>query len=351
MRTALGTVLAAMAFAGALGACGDDDRDTSAAAEAAAEEADESAATATGWEEVVPGGDCQCSDGSEFSFQVREASPQKVVLFFQGGGGCWSAETCALGNETYRTSAGPAPGQEGMFDFADERNPFADHSVVHVPYCTGDAHIGDATTEYTPDLTVQHKGLANGTAALDHLVAAFPDAADVVVMGESAGSIAAPFYAGLVSDRLPDARITVLADGSGAFPDGPEVSGPTSAAWGGAADDDWSPPALFVRSWQHDPEIVFARYDFAYDHVQTMFNELLGIDSEDPASMIDANEARIEDAGVNLLSYTAPGDDHTVMGDAAFYDQEVGGQALVDWVARLVAGEPVDDVRCDECAG
>jgi hypothetical protein len=132
-------------------------------------------------------------------------------------------------------------------------NPFAEYSVIYVPYCTGDAHIGDATTEYTPGLTVQHKGLANGTAALDHLVAAFPDAADVVVMGESAGSIAAPFYASLVSDRLPDARITVPADGSGAFPDGPEVSGPTSAAWGVAADDSWSPPSLFVRSWQHGP--------------------------------------------------------------------------------------------------
>jgi hypothetical protein len=54
---------------------------------------------------------------------------------------------------------------------------------------------------------------------------------------------------------------------------------------------------------------------------------------------------------VNVLSYRAPGDDHTVMGDAAFYDQDVGGQPLVDWVARLVAGEPVDDVHCDECAG
>jgi hypothetical protein len=43
-------------------------------------------------------------------------------------------------------------------------------------------------------------------------------------MGESAGSVAAPLYAGLVSDRLPKARITVLADGSGSYPDVPRFN-------------------------------------------------------------------------------------------------------------------------------
>jgi hypothetical protein len=80
-------------------------------------------------------------------------------------------------------------------------------------------HLGNATRKYAPGLTVRHKGYANGSAALDHLVATFPAATEVVVMGESAGSVAAPLYAGLVSDRLPDARITVLADGSGSYPD------------------------------------------------------------------------------------------------------------------------------------
>ena len=41
--------------------------------------------TTAGWERVVPGGDCQCADGSEFSFWQREADPSKVVLFLQDG--------------------------------------------------------------------------------------------------------------------------------------------------------------------------------------------------------------------------------------------------------------------------
>jgi Pectinacetylesterase len=168
------------------------------------------------WKKVAPGGDCQCSDGSEFNFWVRKANPKKVVFYLQGGGACFSAKTCAPDSDLYRTRVGEGPaGEGGMFDFADERNPFADHSVVYVPYCSADVHIGDTTTKYAPGLTVHHKGYVNGTAALDHLAATFPRATDVVVIGESAGSVAAPLYAGLVSDRLSGARITALADGSG----------------------------------------------------------------------------------------------------------------------------------------
>ena len=323
---------------------------------------DNTGADAAGWERVAPGGDCQCSDGSEFSFWVRDANPDKVVIFFQGGGGCFSAETCAPDSGLYNTKVDEGPtGESGLFDFADERNPIVDYSVVYVPYCTGDAHIGNATTEYAPGLTIQHKGYVNGTAALDHLVAVFPSATEVVVTGESAGSMASPLYAGLVSDRLPDAKITVLADGSGAYPDVPDIQGRVGAVWGignalpdwaenaGVSPEQWSLPGLFVQSGRHDREIVFARHDFAYDANQEYRLPLAGIPVGDLLSLIDGNETQIEDAGVNLLSYIAPGDDHTVLTDGRFYSEEVNDQSLVDWVTRLIAGEQVDDVHCTDC--
>jgi hypothetical protein len=285
---------------------------------------DTTVTVAVAWERIAPGGDCQCSDGSEFSFWVREADPKKVVLFFKGGGVCFSAETCSPESDLYNPRIGPEddPARRGgIFDFADERNPFADYSVIYVPYCTGDVHIGNATTAYEPGLTVHHKGYVNGTAALDHLVDAFPRATDVVVMGESAGSVAAPLYAGLVSDRLPDASITVLADGSGAYPHVPATGGQLGAAWGtgntipawpenaGPTAEQWSAPNLFIQSGRHDPGIVFARHDYAYDHDQTAKLPLVfDIPSETLVSLIDANETQIESAGVNLLSYIAPGD-------------------------------------------
>jgi Pectinacetylesterase len=302
------------------------------------------------WERVVPGGDCRCSDGSEFSFWIREANPKKVLFYLQNGGACFSAETCARDSELYniRVDEGPT-GEGGIFDLADERNPFADYSVVFVPYCTGDVHLGNVTTTYAPGLTVHHKGYVNGTAALDRLVATFPRATDVVVVGESAGSIAAPLYAGLVSDRLPDATITALADGSGTYPDAPRVN-EIIAAWNPRkAAERWSFPGLFIQTGTHDPDIVFARHDYAYDEHQGTWYPRIGIRAGDLLARVDANETQIEDAGVKVFSYVAPGDEHVVLSDGLFYTETMNGEKLVDWVTRLIEGKPVDDVHCQKC--
>jgi hypothetical protein len=351
-------LLVAALAATVAGCAGNDDAGTAATAPAS------TTTTADGnqvWERVVPGGGCQCADGSEFKFWVREASPKKVVLYLQDGGACFSAETCAPEEEVYNTKIEEGPtGEGGIFDFDDERNPFADYSVVYVPYCTGDVFIGNATREYAPGLTVQHKGYVNGTAALDHLAAAFRGATEVVVIGESAGSVAAPLFGGLASDRLPDAGITVLADGSGSYPDVPRAN-EIMAAWGsgnampdwpetsGQTAEPWSFPELFIQSARHDPDIVFARHDHAYDDRQEAWYPLAGIPADDLLSLIDANETQIENAGVNLHSYVAPGDEHVALSEELFYTETVNGEKLVEWVTRLIDGEAVEDVHCAKC--
>jgi hypothetical protein len=317
---------------------------------------------AAGWKRIVPGGDCQCADGSEYSFYTRAANPKKVVLYLDGGGACWSAQTCApnSGNK-YQTTV-EAPSGEGVFDFTNQRNPFADYSFVFVPYCTADVHIGNATTKYAPNLTVQHKGYVNGTAALDYLTATFPNATDVVVIGASAGSVTSPLYAGLVSDRLPEAHVTVVADSSGSYPDVPQLNDIlTGSAWQAAkAIPDWpenaapsayqrSMPGFFIQSGRHDPNIVFARYDHAYDKDQKFHLVLAGVPGNDVLALIHANETLIEAAGVNLHSYTAPGSEHVVFQKERFYTETVNGIALVDWVTKLLEGQPVDDVHCTDC--
>jgi hypothetical protein len=69
----------------------------------------------------------------------------------------------------------------------------------------------------------------------------------------------------------------------------------------------------------------------------------------DQLAVIDANEAAIEETGVVLHSYTAPGDGHGILEWPRFYKLEVNGEKLVDWVTRLIAGEPVNDVHCRQC--
>ncbi len=317
------------------------------------------------WTRHVPGGDCQCAGGTEFSFWEHRGDATKVVLFFQGGGVCFNAETCDPASGAYKPAVVPGDnpaGRGGIFDLADERNPLAGHSFIYVPYCTGDMHLGDATTTYIPGRTVHHAGAVNAAAAIAHLAARYPDATDVLVAGESAGAVPAPLYAGDVSDVLPDAAIVVLADGSGAYADIPAVNALLSSTWGALnalpawsenpaeTPEAWSFPGLFVRAGRHDPTITFARHDYAYDAMQAFVaSSLAGSQDDELVVQIDSNEQQIEAAGVDLLSYIAPGTGHTVLSRDMFYSEVVSGVRFRDWVADLVAGVPVADVHCTDC--
>jgi hypothetical protein len=298
---------------------------------------------------------------------VRPADLARVVLYFAGGGACWDAATCAFTEDDATTydwniTEGDHPAfRNGIFELSNPDNPLAGYSFVYVPYCTGDLHLGDVTREYSPELTVEHNGLANGTTALAYLTEHYPDAGRVVVAGVSAGSVATPVYAGLLSDALPDTQITVLADSSGAYPDDPETNSQILGQWGlfetmpqwevnnGLTAQDWGIPRFWVQAGLHDPKMVMARFDYAFDEVQMEYMARVGLDTSNLNAAITANEAAIEEAGVVQHSYTAPGAQHTIINNEAFYTMAVNGVKLLEWVEALLAGEPLDDIHCNEC--
>jgi Pectinacetylesterase len=368
-RALVALLLVLAASATTVSACGDNDDEAGAAATTAP--ATTTAPADRKWKKVVPGGDCECADGSEFAFWERRADPTKVVLFLDGGGACYDAETCAFtglgasGEENYDWKITDDPATEGgIFDFGRADNPFRDYSFISVPSCTGDAHLGDVTRKYSPELTVEHNGFVNGTTALDYLADNYPDAAQVVVVGKSVGSIAAPIYGGLASDVLPEAQVTVLGGQSGQIPDDPDLNAELlGERWGayanmpdwevneGLSARDWGPPRFWIQAGLHDPDIVLARFDYAYDREAARSADVTGVEQADQLAVIDANEAAIEEAGVDLLSYTAPCDGHGIFEWPRFYELEVNGERLVDWVTRLIEGKPVADVHCTKCRG
>jgi hypothetical protein len=379
----LGGVLLAAAVALALVACGDDDdaaSPTTTAADATTlapttavpstttvQAPTTTTWTATGWTNVVPGGDCECAQGGQFSYWVRKADPTRVVLFFEGGGACFSADTCNPASGAYKTTTGPQDDPTlrpaGIFDLTDPRNPLKDWSMVYVPYCTGDVFLGDKTTQYSPTVTVDHVGAVNTRAALQGLAQTFPNATELFVTGESAGGVPTPLAAGEAHDLLPNARIVALADSSGAYPDVPEINALIGGLWGtlealppwpelaGLTAEQLSIPGLFVIAGKHDPAITFARHDYAFDSTQAFFGALAGFDASNLVQLIDKNEQEIEAAGVPVLGYVAPGTSHTVLGKPELYTETVNGVAFVDWVGDLLAGTPVTDVHCQQCQG
>jgi hypothetical protein len=325
------------------------------------------------WKQIVPGGHCQCADGGRFSFWERQADPTRVVLFLNGGGVCWDAKMCAFTstgqageNDFYdwNDEGGQRPNDQksGFFDLTRADNPFAGYSIIYLSSCTGDAHLGNVAQKYSPTLTVQHRGYVNGTAALDYLAAHYPNATQVVVIGKTAGSIAAPLYGGLVADRLPHAKVTVFGAQSGAWPDNPDFNAKVlGKAWGAYdAVPAWAVDGLTVRSWgiprfwvqaaQHAPRLVLSRFDYAFDPAAAVeVTAWMPGNPPDLLAVIDANETAIEAAGATLHSYTAPGEGHGLFEFDRFYDLEVNDVRLIDWLKQLATGKPPGDVHCDKC--
>jgi hypothetical protein len=315
------------------------------------------------WMAVAADG-CMCADGGPFELWERPADPTKVVLYFEGGGACFSAESCSFTDGTYvpNIDLGVSPdGRGGIFDQTNPENPLADHSFVYVPYCTGDVFLGDNTQAYSDTLTVEHNGFPNATKGLDTVLANYPDVEQLVVTGASAGSIPTPAFAGLASDELPDAEIITFGDSSAAYPDVGPINAVIGDLWGttknipdwpvneGITVEEWSLPGLYVQAGKHAPSITFARFDYAYDTVQSTFAALAGIPADDLLAFIDQTESDIEAEGVLIASYIAPGTDHTIIAGDGFYEMEVEGVRLVDFLTTLVAGGVPDDVSCVEC--
>lgn len=342
------------------------DADTDADAAESGDEATTAEAEPAGageWEKVLAPPSCQCSDGSPFHYWVRRADPEKVLFYLNGGGACFSAETCNGDTATYTTDLadddGPQPG--GIFDLDNPDNPLADHSMVVVPYCTGDLHLGTVEHDYGNGVVVQHNGYINASTALGASAALFPDATDVVVAGSSAGSASAPAFGGGAHDVWPDADIAVVADASAAYPGTREITLAIGGLWGvtnsippwpETADlppEAWSLPGLFVTSATHHPDIRFATFNNAYDEVQAQFSALIGVDPSNLVDLIDENNQAIADEGVDIVNWVSPGKNHTILGRDDLYDEEVDGERLVDWLTAFLADEDIDDVHCTDC--
>jgi hypothetical protein len=315
------------------------------------------------WETVDAPSDCMCADGSAFHFYLREASPTKVLFYLEGGGACFSGDMCKPGSGTYSETISPISKLEdspGIFDFANPENPFADYSVVYVPYCTGDVHAGNITKDYGNGVVTEHKGFVNASNALDTMIKRFPNTTQLVVAGSSAGSFPTPVFAGMAGDRLPNADLKVFADSSGAVPD---AMGFVIGNWGtletlpdwpeieGLTVDQFTPAYTFIKAAEHNPKITFARHDFAFDNVLSSFARMAGLSPDDLVSVMRTNESKVEATGVNVANWISPGDDHTIAVRDEFYTEEMNGVRFVDWFNAFMNDSPEADNYCVDCAG
>ncbi len=324
-----------------------------------------------GWNTIKPGANTMCARGQPWEFFVRPGKVDKVIVEFQGGGGCWDYVTCTPGANIFvdHMRIPPAMSDEsvatGLLDHSDPRNPFRDWTHVYVPYCTGDAHWGDADHEYTfmsKAYTVHHHGADNVKAVLDWMKRNIKGPTEILSTGSSAGSYGSIMWAPHLAHMYPDAKVTQMGDaGAGVLP--ADIVPKMKAVWNVAASfPDFIPGADLSKVNSLDdiyklvakgyPDMQLAQYSTDYDWNQVYWSGLMG-DSKDPrvwSAGMRKNLADIAAAVPAFRSYIAPGWKHTVDEFPQFYTMQSGGVKLTDWMSGLLA-RTAKSVDCGQHCG
>lgn len=185
---------------------------------------------------IYPGGETRCafddwsstktsfSTNSTYFFQVfpnADLSKKKLLLWFQGGGACIDESTCNFALQCMENTFTPSakPLSTGLLNRSDSNNMFNDFNIVHLPYCTGDLHIGNsvdapddtAIDSYVATLqsenyclgqnqSLHQNGYTNSKTVLEWAVKNFPNPEQIVIGGYSAGSLGAQLLTSYVAD-------------------------------------------------------------------------------------------------------------------------------------------------------
>ena len=161
--------------------------------------------------------DSKCRDGSAAGIAVNlNSASQKLMIFLEGGGACFDAQTCSsnppkVGNKM--------PNAVGVFDRAKMENPVRDWNFAYVPYCSGDVHMGEAEDVTVAGVTgpQQFLGRRNLQAFLNRLVPTFAKAEQVLLTGVSAGGFGASANNEFVQWAFGSVPVTMIDDSGPAF--------------------------------------------------------------------------------------------------------------------------------------
>jgi hypothetical protein len=324
------------------------------------------------WIAIEPGGETICSDGSPYRFFVRGGDPERVIIDFRGGGACWDGNTCTAADVLYASQAGElqpfldlleAGELGGIFDGEGSRY-FADWTIVHIPYCTGDIHWGNAEQQYLFDLHIHHKGFVNASAVLDWVYARYASPDTIFVSGCSAGAYGAALHSAYIADHYEDANVAVLAD-SGAGIISEDFLTTSFPNWGAEANlppfipslqvpiTELSLPDLYIAVGEHFPDMRLAQTAAHYDQDQIFYFTAMGGTAADWPAMFRASLETISTAlPENFRYYVPAGPVHCATPYPIYFEREVDGVALDAWVEDLIDGpSPPASVGCEgaEC--
>jgi hypothetical protein len=103
----------------------------------------------------LPVDSARSSDGSPYSVYLKKGIPNKLIVFFSGGGMSWNEYTAARPMTVIRMLSGKDSYyfpmvrsylelmNGGILAAKDKLNPFNDWNIILLPYSSGDFHVGN----------------------------------------------------------------------------------------------------------------------------------------------------------------------------------------------------------------
>ena len=187
----------------------------------------------------------RCLDGSPPAHYTLVQDPTRWVIFVEGGGWCFSPQSCAEralggGGSSSHLAASMVVG--GLLSPNATRNPrFFNYSFAFLHYCDGSSHSSNmsAPVPVTPPVKnvtrVWSRGRPNLAAQIDYLITVegAAAAAEVIVSGGSAGGLSVFLGLDFVAARFPRSARVVGAPDAGFFIDAPMFNS-TDLAFGDA---------------------------------------------------------------------------------------------------------------------
>jgi hypothetical protein len=295
-----------------------------------------------------------CIAGTDFSVFTRAGNPSRLLIFEQGGGACWQDfYFCNVLAEQQE----PPTARVGIWDFDSPDNPFADYSIVYMPYCDGSVFSGDndVVDPSFPFGPVRfHRGFRNQSAGMDVARATFPDASRITVSGSSAGGVGAAGFAPFLVRSLYGNRVklTVLNDA------GPVAVNLNDVGAIAARAADWqfgqfypasctdcsdTGQATAIIKWRldNDGTIREAIYETDGDFTNRFFMNLLG---DQPAfrNLVVTEHGLLNAAHPNRYKrFIVAGDtSHTALQTPLFYTQDANGVLLNEWTDDFLVPRP-----------
>jgi len=296
----------------------------------------------------------RCANGSNLPVAVNLGKEAKrIVLYFQGGGACWDAETCFISKRASRIEESydksfllrKAQGLDNyLFSRVPTIGPFSNASFVYIPYCTGDFHAGTQVRVYETakgPRTVHHVGELNTALILKRIYATIPTPERVYVVGVSAGGYGATLNSPAIRATWPGVRVDIVNDSGVPIDPSPERWTAMRRAWGlqipngCTACEDHLSQFLPFYSTSIEGKYRFALLSFASDSVIASYLDL------SPTKFSSEYTALLQkmDTNAHQQAFTMPGDRHMLLVRDT-KEMRSNNVYIREWMQRFVNDDP-----------